>query len=161
SDERHPQVSPDGKWIAYSSNESGRSEIYIKSFPEGPAKIQVSVNGGLFPRWRKDGKELYFMSLISLGNLLASDIRVTGSSIQSAVPHVLFQPLFVNGTHTGGPSHASSVSPNGQRFLIPQFETPQALFASGSVGRGRGATLNTVFPSVFADRHAASAPTAS
>ena len=53
-------MSPDGKWIAYSSNETGRSEIYIRPFPEGPGKIQVSVNGGVFPRWRRDGKELYF-----------------------------------------------------------------------------------------------------
>src|SRR5262249_21329482 len=110
---------------------------------------------------RKDGKELYFMSLISLGNLLASDIRIAGSSIQRDVPHALFQSLFLNGTHTGGLYHAYSVSPNGQRFLVPQFETPQALYASGSVGRGRGATLTAVFPAVFADRHAASAPTAS
>src|SRR6266511_5771657 len=65
ADERTPQVSPDGKWIAYSSNETGRSEIYIRPFPQGPAKIQVSVNGGVFPRWRRDGKELYFMSLVS------------------------------------------------------------------------------------------------
>ena len=67
ADERNPQVSADGKWIAYSSNESGRSEIYIRPFPEGPGRIQVSVNGGVFPRWRRDGRELYFMSLVSLG----------------------------------------------------------------------------------------------
>ena len=76
ADERNPQVSPDGKWIAYSSNETGRSEIYIRPFPEGPGKIQVSVNGGVFPRWRRDGRQLYFLSLVSLGAMMASDIRV-------------------------------------------------------------------------------------
>src|SRR5262245_63140004 len=82
ADERNPQVSSDGKWIAYSSNETGRSEIYIKPFPEGPGKIQVSVNGGVYPRWRRDNKELYFMNLVSLGEMMASDIRVSGASIQ-------------------------------------------------------------------------------
>ena len=161
ADERHPQVSPDGKWMAYSSNESGRSEIYIKSFPEGPAKIQVSVNGGVFPRWRRDGRELYFMSLISLGNVMASETRVVGSSIQREVPRALFQSVFVNGTHAVGNYHAFSVSANGQRFVIPQFENPGALYASGTVARGRGATLTAVVFAIAADRRAATAPTAS
>src|SRR5262249_2033139 len=68
ADERHPQLSPDGKWIAYSSNATGRSEIYIQPFPQG-TKIQVSLNGGVFPRWGNGGKEIYFMSLLSVGNL--------------------------------------------------------------------------------------------
>ena len=59
--ELFPQVSPDGKWLAYQSNETGRTEIYIKPFPEGPGKWQVSTDGGKFPRWRGDGKELYFV----------------------------------------------------------------------------------------------------
>ena len=53
------QVSPDGKWLAYQSNETGRAEIYIKPFPEGPGKWQVSTDGGIWPRWRRDGKGLY------------------------------------------------------------------------------------------------------
>src|SRR5262249_10318844 len=94
ADERNPQVSPDGRWITYSSNETGRSEVYIKPFPEGPAKWQVSVNGGVFPRRRRDGKELYFMSLVSLGNVMASGIHVNGSSIQRDVPQPVFQAGF-------------------------------------------------------------------
>jgi Tol biopolymer transport system component/predicted Ser/Thr protein kinase len=152
ADERNPQVSPDGKWIAYSSNESGRTEIYIKSFPEGPAKIQVSVDGGLFPRWRRDGKELYFLNPISMGNMMATEIRMSDSSVQRTVPEVLFQTQFINGAH-GGPYHAYAVAANGQRFLINQFETPQALYASGAVGRGRNATLTFILPGVIADRH--------
>jgi Tol biopolymer transport system component len=153
ADERNPQVSPDGKWIAYSSNESGRTEIYVKSFPEGPAKIQVSVDGGLFPRWRRDGKELYFLNPISLGNMMATDIRISGASVQRTVPQVLFQTQFVSGVHSG-PYHAYAVSANGQRFLINQFDTPQALFQSGVVSRGRGPTLGTILPAIVADRHA-------
>ena len=102
ADERNPQVSPDGKWIAYSSNESGRSEIYVRPFPEGPGRILVSVNGGVFPRWRRDGRELYFMSLVTLGSMMASEIRVSGASVQREVPRILFPPVFPGGTHAGG-----------------------------------------------------------
>jgi dipeptidyl aminopeptidase/acylaminoacyl peptidase len=158
ADERNPQVSPDGKWIAYSSSETGRSEIYIKQFPEGPAKIQVSVNGGVFPRWRRDGKELYFLSLVSLGGMMASDIRVSGSSVQRDVPHLLFQTQFVSSAHPGGPYHAYAVAANGQRFLMAQYENAGALYTSAVVGRGRGATLVGILPAIVADRHAATAP---
>ena len=96
ADERNPQVSLDGKWLAYSSNETARSEIYVRPFPDGPGRIQVSVNGGVFPRWRRDSRELYFMSLVSLGAMMASDIRVSGSSIQRDVPHRLFQSAFIS-----------------------------------------------------------------
>jgi serine/threonine protein kinase/Tol biopolymer transport system component len=157
ADEHHPQLSPDGKWLAYSSNETGRSEIYIRSFPEGPVKIQVSVNGGVFPRWRHDGRELCFMSLVALGNLMAADIRVAGDSIQRDVPHVLFQSIYAGGVHAAGQYHAYAVSPNAQRFLIPQFESLQALYASAVIGRGRGATLASIVPAITADRHAATA----
>jgi len=122
ADERNPQVSPDGKWMAYSSNETGRSEIYIRPFPEGPGKIQVSVNGGVFPRWRRDGRQLYFLNLVSLGAMMASDIRVTGASVQRDVPRSVFQSLYVTGSHPGGQHHAYAVSADGQRFLIPQFD---------------------------------------
>jgi Tol biopolymer transport system component len=160
SDERNPQISPDGKWMAYSSDETGRSEIFIKSFPYGPAKIQVSVNGGVFPRWRRDGKELYFMNLVSLGAMMASDIRTNGSSIQRDVPHMLFQSIYVNSSHPGGQNHAYAVTGNGQRFLIPQFENPGALYNAGTVARGRAGTLTTLFPEILRDRHATASPAA-
>jgi Tol biopolymer transport system component len=127
ANERHPQVSPDGKWIAYSSNEAGRSEIYIRSFPEGPTKIQVSENGGVFPRWRHDGKELYFMSLVSFGYMMAVDIGIRGAEIRKeADSHVLFQTGFFNLPHGGGYAHAYAVSADGQRFLIPGLESANA-----------------------------------
>ena len=55
-------ISPDGNWVAYSSDETGRSEIYIQSFPEPGKKIAVSTRGGIYPKWRKDGKELFYIS---------------------------------------------------------------------------------------------------
>ena len=81
------QVSPDGKWLAYNSNETGRPEIYVKQFPEGPGKWQVSTDGGQFPRWRRDGTELFFYFN---NNLIVAAIRASGSSIDAGVPKTLF-----------------------------------------------------------------------
>ncbi|MBI4460255.1 MAG: PD40 domain-containing protein, partial [Acidobacteria bacterium] len=57
------QISPDGRWIAYLSNESGRDEVYIQSFPKAGTKRQVTANGGVQPRWRRDGKELFYIGM--------------------------------------------------------------------------------------------------
>jgi Tol biopolymer transport system component len=62
----YARVSPDGKWIAYRSDESGTEEIYVSSFPNVPGKLQVSVAGGSMPCWRGDGKELYYQNSSSL-----------------------------------------------------------------------------------------------
>jgi Tol biopolymer transport system component len=56
------EVSPTGRWIAYGSNESGRIEVYVRSFPTPGGKYQISKDGGIRPRWRRDGKELFFYS---------------------------------------------------------------------------------------------------
>jgi Tol biopolymer transport system component len=150
ADERNPQVSPDGRWLAYSSNETGRSEIYIRPFPDGPGRIQVSVDGGVYPRWRRDSRELYFMNLVSFGGMMASEIRVSGSSIQREVPRRLFQTNFASQPHAGGSHHAYAMTADGQRFLIPGFENPVAAFGSP---QALGAA---VISSIIADRRAAS-----
>jgi Tol biopolymer transport system component len=156
ADERNPQVSPDGKWIAYSSNATGRSEIYIRPFPEGQ-QIQVSVDGGVFPRWRRDGRELYFMSLVVFGSMMASDIRVSGASVQRDVPRVLFQSYFGGGVHAGGQSHAYATV-DGQRFLIPQAETVGAFTTRLTGARvGRANVTNYALAQAAADRRAATA----
>ena len=60
-DEGDSDLSPDGRFLAYSSNESGRFEVYVQRFPEGGGKVQVSAQGGVQPRWRGDGRELYYV----------------------------------------------------------------------------------------------------
>ncbi len=118
--EQLPQVSSDGKWLAYASDETGRNEIYVKPFPEGPGKWQVSTEGGQFPRWRGDGKELFFQLA---PNIMAAEIRVMGSSVQSGVPRVLFginNPSLQGSAHST-PYHRYDVSADGQRFLLPQL----------------------------------------
>src|SRR5262249_25136480 len=60
--QQHGQFSPDGKWVAYTSDASKRDEVYVQSFPAGGNEIQISSNGGSQPRWRKDGKELFYLT---------------------------------------------------------------------------------------------------
>ena len=95
-DERDGQFSPDGKWIAYQSNESGRFEIYVQPFPGPGGKSQVSTNGGAQVRWRRDGKELFYIALD--GRLMAVPIRLAsnGQAVEAGTP----VPLFA--THVGG-----------------------------------------------------------
>jgi len=112
-----PQVSPDGKWLAYQSTETGRPEIYVKPFPEGPGKWQVSTDGGQFPRWRGDGMELFFYIN---NNLIAAAVRASGSSFEADVPKTLFGLGAPGAAVTHSPYHRFDVSGDGQRFLISQ-----------------------------------------
>src|SRR5262249_51547103 len=73
-EERDGQFSPDGKWIAYQSNESGRFEIYVRPFPGPGGKIQISTSGGAQPRWNKNGKEIFYVSLDS--KMMAAPVQL-------------------------------------------------------------------------------------
>jgi Tol biopolymer transport system component len=122
--ESHGQISPDGKWLAYNSNETGRIEIYVQPFPSGAGKWQVSTNGGQFPRWRRDGRELFYMAQASGGKMIAVDVRSSGSTFEAGTPRELFDSPYINFPHSGasigaGPYHTFAVSADGQRFLIP------------------------------------------
>jgi serine/threonine protein kinase len=108
------RFSPDGKWVAYSSNESGRWEIYVTSFPEAHGKWQVSNTGGDQPRWRGDGKELFYLSTDS--KVMAVPVK-TGSNFDAGTPAALFQ---ANPREMFATSELFSydVSNDGQKFLI-------------------------------------------
>jgi serine/threonine protein kinase len=84
----HASVSPDGRWIAYSSQESGRREVFVQNFPLAGGKWQISTNGGTEPSWRRDGKELYFMEGIKL---VAVEVKASGSSFDAGIPKELFK----------------------------------------------------------------------
>jgi Tol biopolymer transport system component len=105
------QFSPDGRWIAYSSNESGRNEVYVASFPGPGGKWQVSTAGGEYPRWRRDGAELFFFSTDY--KLMAAAVNARGSDFQVGAVDPLFQARPVIGFR-----YPYGVSPDGQRFLI-------------------------------------------
>jgi len=110
-EERDPAVSADGKWMAYQNNESGRREVYITAFPGGGAKWQVSTNGGTAPKWRRDGKELFFLD--GADNLVAVDVNISGSAVRLGVPHALFQAGGIQREY--GPF---DVTGDGKKFLI-------------------------------------------
>jgi Tol biopolymer transport system component len=116
-EERDAQFSPNGKWITYSSVESGRSEIYIQPFPGPGGRVPVSVNGGAQPRWRRDGKELFFIALD--GQLMAVPIShpSTGGSLDVGAPTPLF-PTSVGGAIQGASRSQYIVSADGSRFLM-------------------------------------------
>jgi eukaryotic-like serine/threonine-protein kinase len=108
------RFSPDGKWVAYASNESGRWEIYVTSFPEAHGKWQVSNSGGDQPRWRGDGKELFYLSTDS--KIMAVPVK-TGSNFDAGAPTALFQ---ANPREMFATSELFSydVSGDGQKFLV-------------------------------------------
>jgi dipeptidyl aminopeptidase/acylaminoacyl peptidase len=105
---RDGQFSPDGKWIAYSAAESKDREVYVQSFPASEGKWQVSTAGGSLPRWRRDGKELFYLA--SNRTLMAVPVK-TGPGFETRVPVALF-PVRTTGTAE------YAVSGDGRRFLI-------------------------------------------
>jgi eukaryotic-like serine/threonine-protein kinase len=115
------QISPDGKWVAYASDESGVWEIYVTSFPGAAGKWQVSRGGGAEPRWRGDGKEIFYISLN--GMLMA--VPVNGDSIfATGTPAPLFQ------IHGRAPISSTDVftydvTKDGKRFLVNRYVKPE------------------------------------
>jgi Tol biopolymer transport system component len=118
--EPYGRFAPDGRWVAYQSNESGRPEVYVQSFPSPGGKVRISTNGGTQLVWRRDGRELYYRALDN--TLMAVPIRPSagGDTLEPGAP----VPLFKAG---GGPDPAVAlngnglsfdVDPDGSRFLI-------------------------------------------
>jgi Tol biopolymer transport system component len=117
--ETHGQISPDGKWLAYESNETGQSEVYVQPFPTGAGRWPISTGGGQFPRWRRDGRELFYMDRTSGGKLIGVDVNAVGSAFVAGSPKALFDSGYIN-LNAGGTYHTFAVSADGQRFLIPR-----------------------------------------
>ncbi|HKP69237.1 MAG TPA: protein kinase [Pyrinomonadaceae bacterium] len=114
-EEGHAQFSPDGRWVAYTSNETGKTEVYIESFPRGNGKWQISTTGGDGVQWRSDGKELFYLAADN--NLMAVTITVTSSGIDASRPAILFPTTAPQGAITDDKNNFA-VSPDGQKFLI-------------------------------------------
>jgi Tol biopolymer transport system component len=98
------QFSPDGKWVAYQSNETGRFEIYVVPYPGPGGKSQVSTDGGTQPRWNRNGRELFFRSG---AKMMAVDVE-TGAAFRARTPHMLFEKA----------SSDYDVAPDGRRFIM-------------------------------------------
>jgi Tol biopolymer transport system component len=114
------QVSPDGRWMAYMSTETGSPQIYVVAFPSGTEKRQVSVSGATSARWRRDGRELFFMTLAARGKMAAVDVKAEGSAIEFGPVRELFETQFVNYSGGSHPYLQFAVNGDGQKFLIPR-----------------------------------------
>jgi Tol biopolymer transport system component len=110
ANEEDPQFSPDGRFVAYKSAESGRDEVYVAAFPPTGAKWQVSQEGGFEPRFSRDGQELFYFD--GENRLTAVEIKTAGSAFETGATKILF-PF-----HGVGPYRRYDVAPDGKRFLV-------------------------------------------
>jgi Tol biopolymer transport system component len=114
SDEHH--VSPDGRWLTYMSQESGHADVYVEPFRRRGEKVRVSVEGGGQPRWRGDGKEIFYLSLD--GGLMAASVKETATGVEIGIPTALVTPDRLNAIVEGPDYDDYAVSANGQKFLV-------------------------------------------
>jgi Tol biopolymer transport system component len=121
--------SPDGRWVVYASGESGRLEIFLVPFGSNTGKWQVSTDGGAAPRWRHDGKEIYFLSLD--GSVTVVAVNIHGNSVELGRPQALFRAAL---NSVGG----YDVTADGKRFLIntvgDQQDTPITVMVNWTAG---------------------------
>jgi eukaryotic-like serine/threonine-protein kinase len=105
--------SADGRWVAYNSNESGVDEVYVQPFPASGGRWQVSNGGGITPRWKGDGTELFFIAADR--NLMVAAVRTAGASFESGAPTRLFPIPPIQGIVN---RDEYAVSADGNRFLL-------------------------------------------
>jgi serine/threonine-protein kinase len=122
--EAEAAFAPDGRWVAYQADESGRAEIFVRPFPPGGGKWQISVEGGTHPRWRADGKELFFRNQNAV---MSVEIDTTGQALRVATPVKLFEGLFLQAAIGGNVYADYDASPDGQRFAMMRGENRLAV----------------------------------
>jgi len=109
-----PRVSPNSRWLAYTTNETGTYQIVVQTFPHPSEKgTQVTAGGGFYPTWRGDGRELYYVALD--GKLMAVSVKENGDTLVFGDPTLLFQSPLTIPTPT---SHQYDVDRNGTRFVF-------------------------------------------
>jgi serine/threonine-protein kinase len=117
-------VSPDNRWIAYSSNETGRREVYVRAFPDaGATKYQISNAGGINPQWNRNGRELFYLDATS--NLVSVPVT-TGTAFQAGTQRTLFSASKY-AFNAFFPQYA--VAPDGERFVLIRGESDAAVHA--------------------------------
>jgi hypothetical protein len=133
-----PQFSYDGKLLAYTSDRTvpGTFQVYVRTFPEGDQEIAITVDGGGQPRWKQDGKELYYRD--SYGSIMAVDIR-TGAKLEASIPRQLFLAPRPGSEALNPVRHVLAATPDGRRFLL-------RIAPGSSIGGGGNASVPEVPP---------------
>jgi Tol biopolymer transport system component len=152
--ETHAQISPDGKWIAYASNSTGRAEIYVQPFPTGSGRYQISFHGGDWPRWRGDSKELFYhtiattqdapatVGLIIGGSLLSAALSANGGVLEPESPKEIMRIWGINFPHSGGDYSTYAVSADGKRILAWQFSPTTSTLGGADTSTGADPPLS-------------------
>jgi eukaryotic-like serine/threonine-protein kinase len=124
----HAQFSPDGKWVAHSSAVSGRAEVQLLRFPERGSPVRVSTEGGTLPRWRSDGRELFY---VSGRRIMSVEVRTVGSAIELGESRFLFR--------SATPVIDFDVLPDGSRFLLrgPEDKSPEVYLVLNALPAAR------------------------
>jgi hypothetical protein len=120
ANEANGQISPDGNWLAYASDESGVWNIYVTTFPGAAGKFQVSVGGGTEPRWRDDGKEMFYLD--TNGVLTAVSI-IPGSTFSRGTPQSLFR-VHARAPLSNTDAFSYDVVKDGSRFIVNRYVKP-------------------------------------
>jgi hypothetical protein len=128
ADETTARVSPDGRWVAYTSDESGQPEVYLDSYEQPGRHVVVSLGGGIHPVWRGDGRELYYWNNQALVAARLAEPK------GNAPPTVETRTLLFRAPYHGGVSTMYDVSPDGQRFVIVRARDTEILRVSWLVG---------------------------
>jgi serine/threonine-protein kinase len=112
SDERHPSFSPDGRWLAYTSNQSGDFQVYVRAFPDTGGKWQISSDGGSYPMWSRSGRELFFEALDN--RIMVAGYMVLGDSFVPDKPRLWSEKALAN---TVNVSKNVDLAPDGKHIV--------------------------------------------
>lgn len=110
-DEPYARISPDGKWAAYVSDESGQLDVYLTTFPQPGTRVRVTSDGGDFPTWRGDGRELFYITRD--GTMVSVSLTIAGTDVKLGAPQRLFRPML-----PFQPGHTYVPAPDGSKFLV-------------------------------------------
>ena len=113
ANERAPMFSPDGRWLAYASNESGRMEVYVRPFPAPGGKWQISNAGGVMPAWSRAGRELFFRT-VEESRIMVAAYETKGDSFVPGMPRLWSETSFT----TVGMVPNFDIAPDGKRFAV-------------------------------------------
>jgi len=130
SDERHPSFSPDGRWLAYVSDESGRFQVYVRTFPDKGGKWQISNSGGAYPVWSRNGRELFFRT--DDNRIMVADYTAKVDSFAAGKPRLWSEKKLADLGLVGSGNY--DVAPDGKRIAaVMPAEGPEVQQAQNHV----------------------------